>query len=214
MKFQLALDVFETSKAISAAEELGDLFHVLELGTPLILKEGHYVIEEMRKRFPHHDILADYKMMDAGSYEAHIAFESGASIVTVCGCANSATIEGAIEQAKKDGGQVLIDMIEVKDFEKNVAIYDSLGADYIQVHTATDGRGLKSPLEELIIAKKILRKTRCAVAGGIGEDNIADIVKNGPDLIVIGNKVMRAPDKRRAMIKIMEIVKLNGGVID
>jgi 3-hexulose-6-phosphate synthase len=214
MKFQLALDVFETAHAISAAEELGDLFHILEIGTPLILKEGYYVIKEIRKCFPHHDILADYKMMDAGSCEAHIAFEAGASIVTVCGCANSVTIREAVEQARRDGGQVSIDMIEVKDFEKYIAVYDLLGADYIQVHVASDGRGSKSPLKELVIAKRVLKKTKCAVAGGIGEDNIAEISKNKPDLIVIGSKVMKAPDRRATMLKIIEIVKLNGGVID
>lgn len=206
MTYQIALDTFSLEDAMEKAEILKDLADVFEIGTPMILREGQNGIRRMRERFPEHEILADYKMMDAGDYEAHIAFEAGASIVTVCGAANYVTVENAIRQGKKDGGKVMIDMIAVIDFEERLAAYDKLGADYIQVHTAFDGRGDHSPLDQLEIAKGILKKTKCAVAGGIGRHNICQIAALHPDHIVLGSKLFEASDLREEMKKICEIV--------
>jgi 3-hexulose-6-phosphate synthase len=214
VKFQLALDVYETADALAAAAELADLVHILEAGTPLVLKEGRYAIEALRRDFPHHDILADYKIMDAGAEEAHIAFAAGASLVTVCASANTVTITNAIGQAKKDGGKVSIDMLEVRNFEERIVELDALGADYIQIHTALDMKGAVSPFGDLHKAQKLLRYTKCAVAGGIGADNITDIVREKPDLIIVGGKIMKARDRRSAMLKLIELIRENGGNID
>lgn len=205
--YQIALDTFSLEEAMEKAAILEDLVDVFEIGTPLILREGQHGIRKMRERFPKHDILADYKMMDAGDYEAHIAFEAGASIVTVCGAANLATVENAIKQAKADGCKVMIDMIAVTDLEERLAIYDEMGADYIQVHTAFDGRGDKSPLEQLAVAKGILKKTNCAVAGGIGMHSIKEIAALKPEHIVLGSRLFAAEDLRAEMLKIIEAVK-------
>jgi 3-hexulose-6-phosphate synthase len=214
VKFQLALDVYETSDALAAVAELADLVHILEAGTPLVLKEGRYAIEALRRDFPHHDILADYKIMDAGAEEARIAFAAGASLVTVCACANTVTITNAIEQAKKDGGKVSIDMLEAGNFEERIVELDALGAEYIQIHTALDMKGAVSPFGDLHKAQKLLRRTKCAVAGGIGADIIADIAREKPDVIIVGGKVMKARDRRSAMLNLIEIIKRNGGSID
>ena len=157
MKIQLALDTFELDVAIEVARELEDLVQVLEIGTPLVLKEGRRGIEKMRAAFPCHEILADYKIMDAGDLEAAVAFQAGASIVTVLAAANPATIRAAIDQAQRDGGKVMIDMIEAKNFADSVVQMDAFGAAYVQVHTAFDGRGDKSPLDELVTAKRLLK---------------------------------------------------------
>jgi len=212
MTYQIALDTFTLDEAIKKAEILKDYVQVFEIGTPLVLKMGQEAIREMRKNFLEHDILADYKMMDAGDYEAHIAFEAGASIVTVCGAANEDTIKNAVRQAKKDGAKVMIDMIAVRDLEDRLLVYDELGAEFIQVHTAFDGRGDKTPVRQLATAKRILKKTKCAVAGGIGLENIREIAALEPDHIVLGSRLFAAEDLCEEMRKIDRIVKeaING----
>lgn len=207
MKFQLALDTFDLDHAIRLAEELGEFVDILEIGTPLVLKEGWRGIAALHERFPRHRVLADYKMMDAGGPETHLAFSSGASLVTVCGCANRATIENAIARGREDGGGVMIDMIEVRDIENRLREYDGLGAEYIQIHTAFDGRGDSSPLRELAIARRVLERTRCAVAGGVGVDNILAIAALKPDLVVLGSKIIKAADRRAEIAKLMDMCK-------
>ncbi|MDO4344352.1 MAG: 3-hexulose-6-phosphate synthase [Eubacteriales bacterium] len=200
--FQIALDTFSLDQAIEMAAMLADQVQVFEIGTPLVLREGTNAIRRMRERFPKHDILADYKMMDAGDYEAHIAYEAGASIVTVCGAANPETVQNAVKQARKDKAKVMIDMIAVRGLEEWLEAYDEFGADYIQVHTAFDGRGDKSPLEDLKLAKKILKKSKCAVAGGIGLHDIKEIAAAGPDHIILGSRLFAAEDIKEEMRKI------------
>ncbi len=204
--YQIALDTFTLDEAIEKAEILADWVQVFEIGTPLILREGQRGIRRMRERFPEHDILADYKMMDAGDYEAHIAFEAGASIVTVCGAANFATVENAVKQAREDQAKVMIDMIAVTDLAERLAVYDGIGADLIQVHTAFDGRGSQTPLQQLITAKQVLKKTKVAVAGGVGMCNIREIAAVKPDHIVLGSRLFAAADLREEMKKISAIV--------
>lgn len=207
MKFQLALDLHTTEEALETARELADLVQVLEIGTPLVLREGCRAIEAMRAEFPGHEILADFKIMDAGAWEARIAFEAGASIVTVCGCANNATIRAAIEQAAKNGGAVSIDMIETTGFEKRAAELDGFGAAYLQVHAAADTQKDKSPLDELLTARRILKKTGCAVAGGIGPGNIAAVLNAKPDLVIVGGKITQAADRRAEMLRLLDIAR-------
>ncbi len=207
MTFQIALDTFTLEEALEKAEMLKEYIQVFEVGTPLVLRMGQEGIRRMRAHFPEHDILADYKMMDAGDYEAHIAFEAGASIVTVCGAANLETVKNAVRQAKEDGAKVMIDMIAVQDPDRKLAIYDGLGAEFIQVHTAFDGRGNKSPVKQLESAKRILKKTKCAVAGGIGLHNIREIAALRPDHIVLGSRLFAAVDLCDEMKKIEQAAK-------
>lgn len=207
MTYQIALDTFTLEEAVRKAEILKEYVQVFEIGTPLVLRMGQEAIRQMRRHFPEHDILADYKMMDAGDYEAHIAFEAGASIVTVCGAANPDTVKNAIRQAKEDGAKVMIDMIAVGDLEERLMELDELGAEYIQVHTAFDGRGDKTPVRQLRTAKQILKKTKCAVAGGIGVQNIREIAALRPDHIVLGSRLFAAEDLCEEMKKINQMVK-------
>lgn len=206
MKLQLALDAFEIDEAVRVAHELEDMVQVIEVGTPLIIREGAHGIERIRKEFPQHDVLADCKIMDGAGLEVPTAFDAGASIVTVLGVAGDATIGIAVDCAKKVGGKIMLDMIECHNFDERICQLDQIGAEYIQVHTTFDGRTDQSPLNELIRAKSILKSTKCAVAGGIGRDNIIDIVKLKPDLAVLGSKVLNAQDRRAELKRVLDMI--------
>jgi 3-hexulose-6-phosphate synthase len=53
--------------------------------------------------------------MDAAGDEVSHAVPHGADIVTILGAAEDMSIQGAVEQAKKSGKQILVEMIAVKD---------------------------------------------------------------------------------------------------
>ena len=42
-------------------------------------------VRRIKERFPCLEVLCDTKIMDAGAYEARLAFEAGADYVTVLG---------------------------------------------------------------------------------------------------------------------------------
>ena len=82
MKLQVAFDVRSFRDLIMLLEKVEDLIDIVEIGTPLIVKEGVKEIENIKNRFPKKTILADMKIMDAGELEAKIGFDVGADIVT------------------------------------------------------------------------------------------------------------------------------------
>ena len=92
MELQLAMDLFSLEDAVAMAQRLQADADIIEIGTPLLMREGIRAIRIMQERCPECRILADCKIMDAGGLEAEMAFSAGADIVTVCGAASDATI--------------------------------------------------------------------------------------------------------------------------
>lgn len=90
MKLQIALDLDSLDKAIAMAEKVYGIVDIIELGTPLMLKEGTRAVGEMKRRFPKALILADMKIADGGYMEARFAADEGADIAIVGGALTGA----------------------------------------------------------------------------------------------------------------------------
>lgn len=114
MELQLALDLVNISEAKEVVQEVQEYIDIVEIGTPVVINEGLKAVKEIKEAFPSLKVLADLKIMDAGAYEVMKASEAGASIITILGATNDSTIKGAVEEAKKQGTQILVDMINVK----------------------------------------------------------------------------------------------------
>ena len=100
MRLQLALDFLSHTQAVELIEIVLPYIDIIEAGTPMIIKEGISTVTRMKESFNNKQILADLKIMDAGTEEARIAFEAGADIVTVLGVAYDSTIRSAVEEAR------------------------------------------------------------------------------------------------------------------
>jgi 3-hexulose-6-phosphate synthase len=211
MKLQLALDLLDVEAVKTLLEEVIDLVDIVEIGTPLILQEGMKIVTEIKQRYPAVELLADLKIVDAGEIEAQIGFEAGADIVTVLGVAHDATIQGAINQARKWGKHIMIDLISASDVQKRAREIEALGADYICVHTAFDVQSQgQSPLEELQLVQRVCHKARIAVAGGIRPDTLPQIVTHTPDIVVVGGFITGQTDKRKAALEVKQLFKTSG----
>ena len=183
MKLQLALDLVNIPEAIKLVKEVEKSIDVVEIGTPVIINEGLRAVKEMKEAFPKLTVLADLKIMDAGGYEVMKASEAGADIITVLGATDDATIIGAVEEAKKHGTKILVDMINVKDIKKRTYEIDALGVDYICVHTGYDLQAVgENSFEQLQIIKRIVKNAKTAVAGGIKLNTLPEVIQAEPDL--------------------------------
>jgi len=199
MKLQLALDMVDLNEALDCINETQGSIDIIEVGTPLALKCGIRAIAFIKDKYPGMDLLADFKIMDAGNYEASIAFDAGADIVTVLGAASDVTIAGAISAARKYRKEIMVDLIGVAEIKQRIISMDKLGADYACLHTGVDSQnGLNSPVEQLLVAKQSVTRTRLAIAGGINSRNIGNIVMVNPDVIVVGAGITAEPDRTRA----------------
>jgi len=207
MKLQLALDHFNIQEATNLLKEVADVIDIVEVGTPFIIKEGLKAAEEIKTGFPHLEVLADLKIMDAGMYEASMAYEAGADIVTVLGVSDDETIKGVVAAASKYNRLVMADMICVKNLAQRAAEVENTGVDYVCVHTASDlhAKG-KNPLKDLRKIKSSLKKVGIAVAGGINKAMLESILQENPEIIIVGTGITGQKDRRETALAMKKMI--------
>jgi 3-hexulose-6-phosphate synthase len=205
MKLQLALDSSNGQEARRILENVSDLVDIVEIGTPLIMKEGVKVVAEIKHVYPELEVLADLKIMDAGDIEAKIGFEAGADIVTVLGVAHDVTIRRAVNQARILSKKVMVDLIAVTDVRKRIDQIEVIAPDYCCVHTAFDlqDHGVH-PLREIQLVQSALKRAQMAVAGGINPQILPDLLAYRPAIVIVGGFITNHPEPRQAALEIRE----------
>ncbi|MDR0334552.1 MAG: orotidine 5'-phosphate decarboxylase, partial [Methanomassiliicoccaceae archaeon] len=214
---QVALDLMHLKRSVEIAREsAAGGADWIEVGTPLLKSEGAEAIRAMRREFPGKKIVADTKTMDVGSFEAEIAAKAGADIVTVMGLADDSTISEAVITAGKYGAEIMIDMLNVHDIAERSKAVEKLGASYICLHMGIDRqmRGNETPIGLL---KSVVSSVSIpvAVAGGITAETVAEYVKAGASVIIVGGGITKTDDVTGAakmMKKAMSGIKVKGGV--
>ncbi|WP_129707368.1 3-hexulose-6-phosphate synthase [Priestia megaterium] len=208
MELQLALDLVNISEAKEVVQEVQEYIDIVEIGTPVVINEGLKAVKEIKEAFPSLKVLADLKIMDAGAYEVMKASEAGASIITILGATDDSTIKGAVEEAKKQGTQILVDMINVKNLEQRAKEVDALGVDYICVHTGYDLQAEgETPFDQLQTIKRVVKNAKTAVAGGIKLNTLPEVVQSQPDLVIVGGGITSEKDKRNIAEEMKKVVK-------
>lgn len=204
MKLQLAIDELSLEQALEQLEELAPYVDIVEVGTPFLIDAGREAVKQINEKFPDLEVLCDAKIMDAGAYEAQLAYDVGAEYVTVLGITDDLTIKGCVEQAKKQNRQVMVDMICVSDLASRIPIIEELGVDVIAVHTGADQQAAgRTPLDDLKEMKKHAKNVKIAVAGGISSHTIYDYTALNPDIIIVGSGILNAdnPVREAKLIK-------------
>ncbi|WP_048165967.1 bifunctional 3-hexulose-6-phosphate synthase/6-phospho-3-hexuloisomerase [Palaeococcus pacificus] len=206
MILQVALDLTDIEQAMSIAEKAAHGgAHWLEVGTPLIKKEGMRAVELMKRRFPDRKVVADLKTMDTGALEVEMAVRHGADVVSILGVADDKTIKDAVKVAKRYGIRVMVDLIGVKDKVARAKQLEKMGVDYILVHTGIDEQVQgKSPLEDLEKVVKAV-KIPVAVAGGLNLETIPKVVEMGATIIIVGGAITKAKDPEETTRKIIDL---------
>jgi 3-hexulose-6-phosphate synthase len=180
------------------------LVDIVELGTPLLYREGIRVAAHIHHLFPAVTLLADMKIMDAGEEEASIAFDAGCQYVTVLGISQDKTIQGVVAAANRHGGEVMVDMMQVVEPVERGHHLLALGCDYLCVHTAFDQQQVETPLATLKRLRKGLPDAMLAVAGGVGLPTVDAIMAQNPAIVVVGGAIARAADPAAVTKRLLE----------
>ncbi|AXF77036.1 3-keto-L-gulonate-6-phosphate decarboxylase UlaD [Erwinia tracheiphila] len=109
-QLQLALDHTRLDAALEAANHLHEHVDIVEAGTILCFGSGVEAVRQLRQRLPEKTLVADFKVADAGSTLAELAFEAGASWMTVICAAPLATFASAHEVAQRYQGEIQIEL--------------------------------------------------------------------------------------------------------
>jgi 3-hexulose-6-phosphate synthase len=208
MELQLALDLVNIPEAIELVKEVEEHIDIVEIGTPVVINEGLHAVKAVKEAFPNLKVLADLKIMDAAGYEVMKASEAGADIITILGTAEDMSIQGAVEEAKKQGKKILVDMIAVKDLAARAKEVDTMGVDYICVHTGYDLQAVgKNSFEDLQTIKSVVKNAKTAIAGGIKLETLPEVIKVNPDLVIVGGGITGQADKKAAAVAMQDMIK-------
>ncbi len=200
---QVALDFENLSRALPAAKEAVDGgAEWVEAGTPLIKSEGLDAVRELKKAFPDQRIVADMKVMDTGAFEVEIAAKAGADLVTVLGTADDDTIAEAVRGGEKYGAEVVVDLLNVPDPVARTRRVAELGAAAVCLHIGIDMQmQAKTPFAQLeALAKE--SPLPVAVAGGLNSETVAQAVRAGARILIVGGAITKSPDIREATRRI------------
>lgn len=197
MRLQLALDTVDLKGARVLLDATQGLVDIVEVGTPFIIREGLRVVTEISRGYPELAVLADLKIMDGGAYEAGMAFDFGASLVTVLAVAHDITIQGVIQTAKNYGCQTMADMINVRQAGNRAGELDALGINWVCVHSATDTlEHVAHP--DIASVRSMLHSAGLVVAGGVSPQRLPSILVHRPDIIVVGSYISKHKNPKQA----------------
>jgi 3-hexulose-6-phosphate synthase / 6-phospho-3-hexuloisomerase len=204
---QVALDFENLSRALVAAKEAveGGADWV-EAGTPLIKSEGLDAVRELKKAFPAQRIVADMKVMDTGAFEVEIAAKAGADLVTILGAADDDTIADGVRGGELYGAEVVVDLLGVPDPVARARRAAELGAAAVCWHVGIDMQmQAKTPfavLSELATGSPI----PVAVAGGLNSESVADAVRAGARILIVGGAITKSPQMAEATRRIRRAI--------
>ncbi|WP_152655366.1 3-hexulose-6-phosphate synthase [Oceanobacillus sp. CFH 90083] len=187
MRLQLALDRLSRARCIRLTEDTKEYIDIIEIGTGVIKEYGMSIVREMRELFPDKTILADMKTCDAAKHEVKQALEAGADITTVMAFSADASIKDALAEAEKLGGQIMIDLLGVPSRQR-VEELAALGGKLVSLHVGKDQQSTGAFHKDLFGLTEGTN-LMVAVAGGINEDSMPDIVEKNPDIIIVGSAI-------------------------
>ena len=205
---QVALDLLNEHRALKiASDSIKGGADWLEAGTPLIKSEGMNIIRQLKEKFPNKTIVADMKTIDTGAFETEMAAKAGADIVCILAASDNSTIKDALKSARKYGTKIMVDLITVKDKTKRAKELEKIGVDYLCIHVGIDEQMIgKKPIETLA---GIVKKTNIpvSVAGGLNSETVAEVVKAGASIIIVGGAITKAKNVTQATKQIKKAIK-------
>ena len=190
---QVALDLLNAHRAVNIAKDaIKGGADWLEAGTPLIKSEGMEIVRKLKQSFPEKILVADMKTMDTGAIETEMAAKAGADIICILAASDDSTILDALKSARSYGSKIMADLIGIKDKINRAKEVENLGVDFLCMHVGIDEQMMgKKPID---ILSSLAKNTNIpiAVAGGLNSETVADVVKAGASIIIVGGAITKA----------------------
>lgn len=207
MKLQIALDMIDSKEAVALVQRILPHIDIVEIGTPMIIREGMTPVRALKNRWPELCVLADTKIVDGGEVECRYAVEAGADIITVLACSDQQTICDVVKVAHDNGRKVMADLIGVDNIADVGLKMLQLNVDYVCVHTGVDAqKSGRTPLGDLDKLLTVLPPERTGVAGGISKAVLSNYTARKPGIIIAGSALCGADDPVKTAKEMKEMM--------
>lgn len=187
MKLQISFDIPDLDKALQIAKQVEKFADILEVGAPLILKEGVKAICEFKKNFPDKKIFADSKIVDR--VESLTMFtECGANIISILCSTSHQVIQKATNIAHENDAKIALDLLGDYSMGQIAMDAKTLNVDILILHRPHDDGTVVNVISEWDV---IRGNTDLPIflAGGINKKNIEQALELKPEGIIIGTSI-------------------------
>jgi len=191
---------------------------IIEVGTPLLKKEGIGVVKRMREIIPESFIVADLKTLDVGKLEVDFAFDATSDAAVVSGLASPDSINKFIMEAQRVGIYAFLDMMEVSNVIAKLNKIKEI-PDVIILHKGIDTEATKEDpkqrwsaipeIKEYYKGKKLVSgkdRVLIAVAGGLTDQTGQYALQMGADILIVGRYITSARDPKRAVRNLLDLI--------
>lgn len=201
---QLALDCSSMEEAIrDCSTGVVDAVDILECGYSLIAAEGARVVKVFREIFPDKPLLADLKIVDAGSKIGGMLLDGRPDYTTILCACEPGTIKAVQEEAKKRNldCKIQIELYGHWSFE-DVKMWKELGVSQLTLQHSGDKPGGWTD-EEIETLKKLCEYGMdVAATGSIGYDDLEKFRGIPVSCFIFGRAIRCADDPKAEALKI------------
>lgn len=212
---QIAMDYITIPPALAMALKVADEVDIIEIGTPLCKAAGLDAIRFMREICPDKLILADFKTPDVGGLEAKMAFGAGADMMTVIGGAPLATVKSALEEARRQNKEILMELTGVRDIIARAKEWREIGIERMVYHRGWDEQDDARQWNENdreVIRQLIEMGFKVTVTGGLNVELLPFFQELPVSIIICGRSIRETPDPAASAHEVRTtIARLWGG---
>ncbi|MEN3186107.1 MAG: orotidine 5'-phosphate decarboxylase / HUMPS family protein [Atribacterota bacterium] len=209
MRLQLALDTLSREEAKRLVQLLYQEVDIVEVGTPLLLRCGLKVVEEIKEIVGAKPVFADAKIVDAGRYETEMLLQSGANMVSVLAGASFSTLKEAKEICVKKQAELVVDTIDLPDpSPKRIEELRIISPDYVALHLASDLVQAGRSWEEVMPSSPFLQESFAfMVAGGLRPESLPRVLTLlEPQIVVVGSAVTTSSNPQEEVKRLKEVL--------
>ncbi len=195
---QIALDKKDLPSALEPLQKAAPNIDIIECGTVLILAEGLDAVRNIRALFPDKPILADIRIAEAGKLLSTMAFEAGASLVSVVAGASMTTVRQVCAVAAEHGGEVQIELADEWYDADKARQWREAGAQHVIVKRSRDREAagdLSWGAEDLNRVDELASMGfKVTITGGITPTDLDVFAGHPVSIVIAGRSVAGAAD--------------------
>jgi 3-dehydro-L-gulonate-6-phosphate decarboxylase len=209
-RLQIALDKVDLPSALGPLQKAAPAVDIIECGTILILGEGMRAVREIRALFPDKPILADVRIAEAGSIIARMAFEAGASLVSVVAGASMTTVTQVVAVAAEFGGQVQVELADEWYDPDKARQWREAGVQHAIVKRSRDREAAGDlswkPSDVARVDELAAMGFTVTVTGGVSAKDLPTFAGHAVGIIIAGRSVVGADSPLEAAQELQAII--------
>ena len=207
-RLQIALDKTDLPSALAPLQKAASQIDIIECGTVLVLAEGLRAVREIRALFPDKEILADIRVAEAGKLLSQMAFEAGASLVSVVAGASMNTVRQVCAVAAAHRGEVQVELADEWYDAARARRWREAGVQHVIVKRSRDREAAGdlswAPEDVARVDELAALGFTVTITGGVTPADLSTFANHPVGIVIAGRSIVDARDPLAAAAELKQ----------